>query len=964
MKRALKITGIVAGIIVLLIVAAAVTLPFLINPNDYKDNIEQLVQKRTGRELTIQGDMKLSVFPWLGVELPHVALANAPGFGERPFAAFDSADVRVRLLPLIRGKVEVGTVEIDGLQANLARKADGSTNWQDIVERLGQGSAQPAPQEESKGGLPLSSLSVNGLELSNGAVSWSDEVLGGRYELEQINLKMGALAPDVEVPVSLAFTGHATHPQASGKVSLTAMVKADPAGPRVSVSGLSMQFSGTAERPSGSVEGKLSGNFLADAATGNYRSDKGAFSFNAQGDPLPVSPLNADLSWQGVAADLGHDTVDVRQLLVDALGAHVELEMDAAGLTGKPQVHGVLKVPDFDPARLVKLAETRLPKGVSLAGLGKVGLNTRFDVDMARDTASAHDLELHAFGATLKGDFDAGGLTGRPSLVARIDMPPFPASGVVQAVRQFAPPKLNLGALSTLGLSGRVSVDTAKGTAHLDGIHLLAAGASVTANITARNINDKPAAVGSIEVPAFDTAEAAAVAGAFLPSGMDPKALGTAAFSTDFNLDLQKQTAEVKKLDLTALGVHATASVSGTSITEGARLKGALAVDRFSPREVLGMLGQKLPPLSDPKTLGALSLSTRFELDPNALRLTDLKTRLDDTGIRGRLAVNDIKRKSIAFNLAVDSINVDRYLPPAAPEAKSDKGKPTDINAIRLPVDPIRQLDVDGNLSIGKLQAMDLHVSDLKLGAKAAGGRLQLTPMSAALYKGRYAGTVDYDVRSGVPKVALSQNLTNIHAGPLVKDLFGQERISGTGRVSLNLHGRGKTVGALRRSLSGQVGVSLKDGAIEGFNLWESVREAAAVARGKPAPQNNAPNRTEFAELSGSGKVASGVLDNRDLKASLPFLRVTGEGKVNLVNATLDYNVKAKVVGKPELDVKDLAGTTIPIRISGPLAGPKVRPDVAEVLKEKAREELKKKQENLKDKLKNKLKDKLGDIFH
>src|SRR5512146_627054 len=108
MKKALKITGIVIGVLVLLVIVLAAALPFLINPNHFKDDLARAVQKKTGRELSIQGDIKLSVFPWLGVEIGQVELSNAKGFGGAPFAAINEADVHVRFWPLLHGKIEVG----------------------------------------------------------------------------------------------------------------------------------------------------------------------------------------------------------------------------------------------------------------------------------------------------------------------------------------------------------------------------------------------------------------------------------------------------------------------------------------------------------------------------------------------------------------------------------------------------------------------------------------------------------------------------------------------------------------------------------------------------------------------------------------------------------------------------------------------------------------------------------------
>ena len=77
MKKQFKILLYTIGFVVVLVIAAAVTATLLINPNDYKDDIVKVVHDKTGRELQLKGDIKLSLFPWLGLELGQTSLGNA-----------------------------------------------------------------------------------------------------------------------------------------------------------------------------------------------------------------------------------------------------------------------------------------------------------------------------------------------------------------------------------------------------------------------------------------------------------------------------------------------------------------------------------------------------------------------------------------------------------------------------------------------------------------------------------------------------------------------------------------------------------------------------------------------------------------------------------------------------------------------------------------------------------------------
>ena len=101
MSRLLKILGIAVGAIVLLLVVVAVAVSLLFDPNDYKDDITAAVQNATGRQLTLDGDLELAVFPTIRIAVGAASLSNAPGFGDEPMARIGSATLSVAVLPLL-----------------------------------------------------------------------------------------------------------------------------------------------------------------------------------------------------------------------------------------------------------------------------------------------------------------------------------------------------------------------------------------------------------------------------------------------------------------------------------------------------------------------------------------------------------------------------------------------------------------------------------------------------------------------------------------------------------------------------------------------------------------------------------------------------------------------------------------------------------------------------------------------
>ena len=128
----MKVVGLVAGALVLLLVAVMIGVSILFDPNDYKNQITMAVDDATGRTLTLEGDLSLNLFPRLSIGLGAAEFSNAEGFGDAPFARFESAELRIGLLPLLSRRLEIDRARLSGLRLNLARDARGRTNWDDL----------------------------------------------------------------------------------------------------------------------------------------------------------------------------------------------------------------------------------------------------------------------------------------------------------------------------------------------------------------------------------------------------------------------------------------------------------------------------------------------------------------------------------------------------------------------------------------------------------------------------------------------------------------------------------------------------------------------------------------------------------------------------------------------------------------------------------------------------------------
>jgi AsmA protein len=170
----------------------------------------------------------------------------------------------------------------------------------------------------------------------------------------------------------------------------------------------------------------------------------------------------------------------------------------------------------------------------------------------------------------------------------------------------------------------------------------------------------------------------------------------------------------------------------------------------------------------------------------------------------------------------------------------------------------------------------------------------------------------------------------------------------------------------MKKALNGTARLEIKDGAIKGINLAQSLRNAKASFTGgkRESEQGSvAGEKTDFSELTASFNIRNGIAHNGDFLAKSPFLRLTGEGDINLPDSTLNYLAKAAVVtssaGQGGKEMNDLNGLTVPVRASGPFSALKYKLEFGSILSDSARQKFDQKKEELKEKLEDKLKSKL-----
>lgn len=668
---------------VLLLVAAACILPFVIDPNDFKTEIAAVVKDKTGRELVVEGDLKLSVFPWIGISTGKIALGNVPGFQDQPFASIEESNIKVLLLPLLSRKIEVSRIVLKGLVINLARNEQGVANWDastgsepSAPSETGEQDQQPAPS------AALAAFAIGGITIENARINWDDRKAEQHIELTDLNLN-----------------------------------------------------------------------------TGKFTFDQ------------PI----------GIAASL--TVLDSR----------------------------------FNAAQAIKL-------------------NTELSLNKPLDTfALRHsDLQVTSSGETVPG-----------------------------------------------------------------------------------------------------------------------KSVTTALTVADIALDMNQQTAKIERLQLKSGDMTLLAEITGTAIKDKPVFQGPVSIASFSPAKVMQQLAIALPAMRDATALNKLSGNFDLVATADSADLQNLVLNLDDAQIKGAVGIKDFAQAAISFNLNIDALDVDRYLPPADKASKPIASPAVLLAAAAsaLPVETLRKLNADGTVALGKLKVNGLAMQDIHINLNAKNGVLTTQQSIKQFYRGTYSGNLSMDAHGDKPALAVNEKIDHVQVEPLLKDFQGEARMSGIVSASAQLQGQGHKADELKSTLNGRLSFLFKDGVIKGFNLQKIIDQGKALIN-VPVPTDHENDQTLFSEMSGTATITNGLVQNNDLVAKSSKLRVDGKGSVNLNSEILDYKVDAKLLADATAAEPEPVKGAIAVNIGGTLGKPSYTIDIASLLTDKNKAKI--------DKLINKLDKKIG----
>ncbi|WP_415716280.1 AsmA family protein [Maridesulfovibrio sp.] len=244
MKKTVKIILAACAAVVSLCLAAILVVTVVIDPNEYKDEIIQLVRQKTERELTFEGDIGLNFYPYIGFKVGAVALGNAPGFPDLEMARINNAEVSLRLIPLLSGKVSVGKVILDGLSLHLVKNSQGISNWDDLtgVSKEADITSTDLPTAPENGGsvLNFEDISVQGVEITDANLLYTDLQKDSETSIGNLNLRLGAIHGSSSFPFDLGFEFKLDQPNITLQPQITGNIQLNPVAKTVAIENLAL----------------------------------------------------------------------------------------------------------------------------------------------------------------------------------------------------------------------------------------------------------------------------------------------------------------------------------------------------------------------------------------------------------------------------------------------------------------------------------------------------------------------------------------------------------------------------------------------------------------------------------------------------------------------------------------------------------------------------------------------------
>jgi AsmA protein len=427
-------------------------------------------------------------------------------------------------------------------------------------------------------------------------------------------------------------------------------------------------------------------------------------------------------------------------------------------------------------------------------------------------------------------------------------------------------------------------------------------------------------------------------------------------------------------VDLTVIAFNTvTAQIAGTlsDLKDEPAYRFDLSVEPFSLRQLVSLIKPGTPlQTADPKALEHIALRGRMSGTAQQIELTDTTITIDDTAVSLDRALTEFAGPRIDLALSVDSIDLDRYLPPPATGqpaedneqtkdrteqpaavARQEAGTPAEQSSVETTggatvtspataeqpaggdYEALRSLVLTAAVKLNQAVFHGATATNIVVQLSGENALFTLNSLALDLYQGYLTATGSVNLGREIPVSTATVAVEAVQVGPLLRDFADKDLLEGSLAAQFDLSASGDRSAAITSSLNGAGTLLFSDGALIGLDL---ARMARTITSGFSLEQQGERPRTDFSEMNLPFTITNGLITVPEATLRSPFIRAGGRGTVNLVTKSLDLRLRPELVAtiKGQGDEEQRSGLAVPVVVGGTFSEPTFQPDLEALARE------------------------------
>ncbi len=459
MSRPLKIMLAVVGATLAALALLVAFLPGL-DSDMVKGRISGVIQDVSGLEVRFEGPIKARTFPSVGLELNQVVVRAPQDMGGGVLARLGRADISVKLLPLLSGRVETGQITLEGLEADIVRDAQGRLNFPTpkVKEVKVEGQNVVVITDSDK--RYSINYQIAGVRVTGSRFSYDDRGQGSVLKVNNIALSTEAIQSGKPFAVKLGMDYAVTNPDVQGRMDLSGQAMMVLEAMRFAFENAAFSFKAQSPAlPVKRTEANCTGTLRADLDKQVFSAEKLTLKASGAGGMLPDAGAGFTLALDA-NADMGQGLAELKSLSLDAMGFTLNGSAKATDIKGKPKFDAALATNEFAPAEVLRRFGVELPAGAS----GTVLVRFKAQGDLGAGTADITEATLKALGLDLSSTLHVTNIQAEPSATGSIKVAPFNPRDLAAKLGQKLPAMADPAALTRAEMAFDLKSDPAKAT--------------------------------------------------------------------------------------------------------------------------------------------------------------------------------------------------------------------------------------------------------------------------------------------------------------------------------------------------------------------------------------------------------------------------------------------------------------------------------------------------------------------